>query len=184
MIDLETSISATKLIESEGCYFGIFDFVSPVNRAGMWDALFQAAKHKAGRQEWGALFFLNQSWIDFAGEGALLSWITLFDGVFKVEVRILAEEPKIEFGEEEKEHFLGEGREHLLYCPSGSIVVDPLTRLGSASLCPLITVMPGTYRVGFVRNDDEESKHEFLEGESQYPANEGPNWIIYMQREG
>ena len=184
MTGRETSVSATKLIESEECYFGIFDFVSPANRPGMWDAKFQAAKRKAGRQECGALFFLNQSWIDFAEEGALLSWITLFDGVFKIEVRILAEEPKVEFGEEEKEHFLGEGKDNLLYCPSGNIVVDSLTRLGSASLCPLITVTPGTYKVGFVGNDDEESKHQFLEGESQYPTNEGPDWIIYMQREG
>ena len=184
MIDLETSVSATKLIESEACYFGIFDFVSPANRPGTWDAEFQAAKRRAGRQEWEALFFLNQSWIDLAGEGALLSWITLFDGVFKIEVRILAEVPKVEFGEEEKDHFLGKGNDNLLYCPSGNIVVESLTRLGSDSLCPLITVTPGTYRVGFVRNDDEESRHQFLEVENQYPANEGPDWIIYMQREG
>src|SRR5215211_1523684 len=184
MIGRETSVSATKLIESEECYFGIFDFDSPANRPGTWGAEFQAAKRKAGRREWEALFFLNQSWVDFAEEGALLSWITLFDGVFKVEVRILAEEPKVAFGKEEKGHFLGEGKDKLLCCPSGNIVVDSLTRLGSASLCPLITVMPGTYGVGFVRNDDEESKHQFLEGEGRYPGNEGPDWIIYMQRVG
>jgi hypothetical protein len=138
----------------------------------------------AGSREWSTLLHLNQSWIDLAVGGALLSWITVFDGVFKIEVRILAEEPKIEFGQEEKEQFLGEGKENLLHCLSGNIVADSLTRLGSNSAYPLITIAPGAYRVGFVRNDDEESKHAFLEGESQYPVNEGPDWIIYMQREG
>lgn len=182
MSSCETLAHATKLVEGRACYFGIFDSVSPANLPGKWDDAFQSAKQMAGRQEWSALFHLNQSRIDLAREGALLSWITLCDGVFKVEVKILAAEPKIEFGE--KGHFLGEGKENLLCCPSGNIVVDSLTQLGSNSVYPLITIMPGTYRVGFVRNEDEESKHQFLEGESQYPANEGPDWIIYMQREG
>jgi hypothetical protein len=149
---------------------------------GKWDDEFQSAKRIAGRQEWTALFHLNQGWIDLALEGALLSWITLFDGVFKVEVRILAEQPKVEFTEEERKQFLGEGKNRL-HCPSGNIVVDSLSRLGSSSL-PVITITPGTYRVGFIRNDDEESNHEFLESESLYPVNEGPDWIIYMQKEG
>ena len=182
MISRETSVSATKLIESEGCYFGLFDLASPPNRPGKWHDEFQTAKRMAGRQEWSVLFHLNQRWIDLAERGALLSWITLFDGVFKVEVRILREEPRVEFSKEEKEHFLGKGKWDLLCCPSGNIVVDSLYRLGSVSLCALITVTPGTYRVGLVRDDDEESKHQFLEGESQYPPNEGPEWIIYMQR--
>ncbi len=184
MSSCETLVQATELIVSEGCYFGIFDSASPVNCPGKWCDEFQAAKRMAGEQEWSALFHLNQSWIDLAGEGALLSWITLFDGVFKVEVRILAEKPKIEFSEEDREQFLGEAKENLLYCPSGNIVVDCLTRLGSNSVCPLVTITPGRYRVGFVRNDDEERKHQFLEGENLYPANDGPDWIIHMQREG
>jgi hypothetical protein len=183
MSSCETLVHATELVEGEGCYFGIFDSASPANCIGKWDDEFQSAKRIAGRQGWSALFHLNQGWINLAVEGALLSWITLFDGVFKVEVRILAEQPKVEFGEEERQQFLGEGKKNLLYCPSGNIVVDSLTRLGSSSV-PLITVTPGTYRVGFVRNDAEESKHTFLESESLYPANEGPDWIIYMQREG
>ena len=178
----ETLVHATEFVEGEGCYFGIFDSASPANCSGKWDDEFQSAQRRAGRQGWSALFQLNQGWIDLAVEGALLSWITLFDGVFKVEVRILAEQPKVEFVEEEREQFLGEGKKNLLHCPSGNIVVDSLTRLGSRSV-PLVTVTPGSYRVGFVRNDTEESKHMFLESERLYPANEGPDWIIYMQRE-
>lgn len=183
MSSCETVVHATKLVVGEGCYFGIFDSASPANCKGKWDDEFQSAKRRARRQGCSALFQLNQGWIDLAVEGALLSWITLFDGVFKVEVRILAEQPKVEFGEEEREQFLGDGKNNLLYCPSGNILVDSLTRLGSGSV-PLITITPGTYRVGFIRNDAEESKHMFLESESLYPANEGPDWIIYMQREG
>jgi hypothetical protein len=179
----ETVVHATALVVGDCCYFGIFDSNSLVNCGGKWDEAFQSAKRLAGREGWSALFHLNQSWIDLAGEGALLSWITLFDGVFKVEVRLLPDQPVVEFGEEERRQFLGEGKKNLLYCPSGNIVVDSLARLGSSSV-PLITVAPGTYKVGFVRNDSEESKHEFLDDESLYPVDEGPDWIIYLQREG
>lgn len=183
MSGCETLGFATKLVEGEGCYYGIFDLASAANRPGKWDDEYQAAKQMAGGQEWSALFHLNQSWIDLAGDGELLSWITLFDGVFKVEIRILGEQPKIDFGEEAG-HFLGEGNDNLLNCPSGNMIVESLTRLGSKSMVPLITIRPGTYRVAFVRNDDEESKHQFLENRSLYPVNEGPDWIIYMQRLG
>ena len=183
MSSCETLVHASGWVEGEGCYFGIFDSASPANCKGKWDDEFQSAKRAAGEQGWTALFHLNQGWIDLAVQGALLSWITLFDGVFKVDVRILAEQPKVEFGEEETDCFLGEGKKNLLSCASGKIVVDSLARLGASSL-PLITITPGTYRVGFVRNDAEESKHSFLESKNLYPANEGPDWIIYMQKEG
>ena len=183
MSSCETLVHATKLVEGEGCYFGIFDWASPANCPGKWDDEFDAARRAAGSQKWSALFHLNQGWIDLARQGALLSWITLFDGVFKVELKILAEDSEADFGKKEKEQFLGEGKDNLLHCPSGNIVIDSLSRLGS-SLCPLITIKPGTYRVGFVRNDAEETKHEFLESATLYPANEGPDWIIYMRREG
>ena len=181
MSSCETLNLATKFVEGDCCYFGIFDLGSSSNRPEKWDEAFRTAKQMARRQEWKALFHLNQGWIDLAGEGELLSWITLFDGVFKVELRILGEQSKFEFGAEAKGDFLGERKENLLNCPSGNIAVDSLSRLGSTSMTPLIITKPGTYRVAFVRNVDEESKHEFLEDRSQYPTNDGPDWLIYMQ---
>jgi len=174
--------SLTELVEGESCYYGIFDLASAANQPGKWEDEFQAAKEKAGSEEWSALFHLNQSWIDLAGQGELLSWITLFDGVFKVEIRILGEQAKFEFGEEAARHFLGERKENLLNCRSGKIIVESLTRLGSTSLIPLITITPGRYRVAFVRNDDEEIKHQCLDDRSLYSDDEGPDWKIYMQR--
>ena len=44
--------------------------------------------------------------------------------MFKVDVRILAEGSKVEFGEEESNVFLGDGKKNVLDCPSGNIVVD------------------------------------------------------------
>lgn len=180
---VETLLQATKLIESEGCYFGIFDSASPANVSGKWVETYQAAKQLAAGEEWSALLHFNQSWIDLAKQRFLLSWITVFDGVFKVDVRLLAEKPNTEFGAAEHSDFLGEEEENLLYCPSGNIVVDNLIGLGSNPIAPLVTITPGTYRVAFLRNSDEESKHVFLEDRSKYPDDEGPDWLIYMQQE-
>ena len=73
MFSRKTSTHASKLIQSDDCYFGIFDQSSSVNRPGKWDAEFQEAKRRAGKQEWSALFHLNQIWIDLAVEGSLLT---------------------------------------------------------------------------------------------------------------
>ena len=183
MFAYETTFCSSKLIRDTALYLGIFDYTSSANRPGKWDALFQDARRKAGRQKWQALFHLNGSWIDFAREGHLLSWITLFHGVFKVEIKLLSENPQIEFEESETKRFLGEGKRNRLYCPSGKIIVASLEDLGKNSIVPLATIQPGWYKVEFFCDDNKESEHSFLEDESQYPVDDGPDWIIYMQRE-
>ena len=182
MFAYETTICATKLIYDDALYLGIFDFASPVNSLGKWDGLFYDAERKAGSEHWQTLFYLNDSWVELAQQGQLLSWITLFHGVFKVELRLLAETPQIEFEENETKHFLGDGKANRLFCPTGEIVVASLGDLGTDLIVPFVKIESGWYRVGFNCDDEKENEHYFLEDETQYPTDSSPDWIIYMQR--
>lgn len=183
MFPYETRLCATKLIYDDALYLGIFDYASPVNRPDKWDELFSDAKRKAGWwKQWQSLFYFNDSWIELAQKGHLLSWITLFHGVFKVELRLLAETPQIEFEENETNHFLGEGKANRLFCPTGEIVLASLGDLGTDKIVPLATIESGWYKVAFYCDSEKENDHYFLEDEAEYPTNSNPDWIIYMQR--
>ena len=182
MFSYETTLCATKLIYDDALYLGIFDYASPANRPDKWDELFSDAKRKAGIESWQSLFYLNDSWIELAEQGYLLSWITLFHGVFKVELRLLSEVPQIEFKKNEIKHFLGEGKANRLFCPTGEIVIASLGDLGTNKIVPLTTIESGWYKVGFYCDDEKENDHYFLEDETQYPADSSPDWIIYLQR--
>ena len=183
MFDYETTICGTELIEDNALYLGIFDCASAINQLGKWDEIFKDAERKAGRKHWQTLIYLNANWGELAQQGQVLSWITLFDGVFKVELRLLPEIPQIEFKENETEHFLGDGKTNRLFCPTGEIVVASLGDLGTALIVPLATIEAGWYKVGFYCDDERENEHYFLEDKTQYPADSTPDWIIYMQRE-
>jgi hypothetical protein len=182
MFDYESRVLATKLIKDEALYLGVFDVDSPANTAKQWENLSEKARRDAGRKSWQALFHFNGGWVRLAEKGELLSWITLFDGVFKVELRLLSENPQIAFKESETNFFLGEGKFNRLYCPSGKIAVASLGDLGTDLIIPMAIVEAGCYKAAFYC-DDQENDHYFLEDESEYPAGDGPDWIIYLQRE-
>ena len=183
MFAYETTLCGTKLVTDAALYLGIFDYASPVNKLGEWEVLFHDAERKAGNEQWKTLYYFNDYWAKLAKQGHILSWITLFDGVFKAELRLLADNPQIEFKETETEHFLGDGKATRLFCPTGKIVVASLGDLGTEIITPLATLESGWYKVGFFCDEEKESEHHFLEDETQYPADSSPDWIIYMQRE-
>lgn len=183
MFDYESTVLATKLIKDNALYLGIFDIDSPVNRANQWENLFDKAKQGAGRESWQTLFYFNGNWIDFAEKGELLSWITLFHGVFKAELRLLPENPQTVFKENETKKFLGEGKYNRLYCPSGKIAVASLADLGNDSISAMAEVDAGWYKVAFYIDDEKENEHFFLEDESEYPVGDSPDWIIFLQKE-
>src|SRR5438309_5427212 len=113
MREVNALCSATKLIKVSSCYAGLFDCGSAVNQAGQWDAAWQYVRsHDDGPF---AIYRLNQYWIDYQNSRNLAAWITLFHGIFKLEVHVLPDQPEREFTSRESEAFLGgEDREHLL----------------------------------------------------------------------
>lgn len=183
MFDYESRVLSTKLIKDDALYLGVFDISSSANTVNQWDKIFDKAKKDAGKESWQTLFYINDGWINLAEKGELLSWITLFHGVFKVELRLLPENPQIAFRENEKKHFLGQGKYNRLYCASGKITVASLGNLGTDLILPMAEIDSGWYKFAFYCDEEKESDHYFLEDESEYPADDSPDWIIYMQKE-
>ena len=68
-----------------------------------------------------------------------------------------------------------------LICPTGRLIVGCLGSLGQQQT-PAVTVEPGTYRVNFTCDDEEENKHMELEARSDYPPGEGPDWRLVLNR--
>ena len=182
MFAYDSSFCATKLIKDNSLYLGIFDLSSSVNSVGKFMSLFHEAERKSRKDAWLTLGHFNESWINLAEQGELLSWITLFHGVFKVELRLLTEIPQVEFNKNETNRFLGDGEANRIFLPTGEIVVASLGDLGTELSMPLAKIESGWYRVGFFCDHEKENEHTFLEEESEYPADSSPDWILYLQR--
>lgn len=182
MFAYDSLFCATKLIKDNSLYLGIFDIASSVNCVGKFMSLFHEAERNSRKDPWLTLGHFNESWIQLAEQGELLSWITLFHGVFKVELRLLAEIPQIEFTENEINRFLGDGEANRIFFPTGEIVVASLGDLGTELIIPLSIIESGWYRVGFFCDHEKENEHNFLDEGSEYPTDSSPDWILYLQR--
>ncbi|MBI2931055.1 MAG: hypothetical protein HYY16_05340 [Planctomycetes bacterium] len=167
-----------KLVKTEGCYLGIFDRASPVNDPRIpW-----RARRVLTHPETDIADF-NAFWGRFQDRGDLLAWIVLFDGVFKGEFTVWPEETPREFTPAQYEPFLGhETRERYLVCPTGELIIASLRELGSPALEPAVTVQPGVYQLGLTVDATQEMEHEFLHDPDAYPEDDGPDFVIEMQR--
>jgi hypothetical protein len=60
--------------------------------------------------------------------------------------------------------------------------VASLHELGAADLRPVVEVEPGTYRVDFAEDFEEVNKHYEFDGEIDYPASDGPDWVLTLRQ--
>ncbi|MDQ3327239.1 MAG: hypothetical protein M3506_01765 [Chloroflexota bacterium] len=128
-----------------------------------------------------ALYHFNQLWLDAAARGEILTWIVLFNGVFKVALEMMPPDRPLEHADEQRGGFLSD-EPSLLSCPNGRILVASLDRLGQGDLEPLAVIEPGLYRAALSKDYDREPDHWFLENETEYPASDGPAWLIRLQK--
>jgi hypothetical protein len=172
-----------RLIKTEGCYVGIFDLASEANSPGRFDAFLRQAGDdaKAAGEDWKHIYYFNQKWVDAAVRGEVLSWIVVFDGVFKVAVDLIPPGPPLAPTGQQVRSLLA-GEVYRLNCPSGAVTIDSLSHLGRRGLTPMLTVEPGTYLITLTRDSEQEGKHELLESLSDYALSAGPDWRICMQR--
>jgi hypothetical protein len=178
-------VVATTVLKTEGMYLGIFDRASPANSPGRFRRTLEEAQRLAGRQGWKGIPHFNKLWGDLARAGAVLAWVLVFDGVFRIRLEVLPPRSADTPGAGDVGTFLGTaGPSASLLCPSGEIVVAPLLQLGDASLRPLVTVTPGLYAASIRGNTKEEAKHEFLDDVDEYPAADGPDWELTLQHTG
>ena len=174
---------ASALVKTEGMYMGVLDRQSSANTPQRFEQLLQEARSPAGVESWATIPRLNALLEDLAAAGVLLSWVLVFDGVFRVCVGVLPEGPEGSAALQRPTAFVGEtGPEAFLSCPSGEIVVESLHRLGDPAVRPLVRVSPGRYRVRLGGEEEEQAKHQFLDDVATYPEGDGPDWILYLQQ--
>jgi hypothetical protein len=176
---------AETILKTFGCYVGIFDLISEMNKQERYYSGFEQAKAKAkeNNHSWATLFYFNNQFISRARKGEILAWTLLFGGCFKVRIQIFSDEQDLILSEEQIRHFLGKEAYDLI-CPSGKIAVESLENAGNPHLQAVLELEPGIYRVGLSLDFDEVGKHEFLESEKEYPENDGPDWFIVMKKVG
>jgi hypothetical protein len=111
-------------------------------------------------------------------------WTLLFDGVFRVQVDVWPSASTVERDAEREHGFVGrQDGEGLLFCPSGQLVVEAISRLGEPALRTIVVVPPGADRVRLESNDDEVMEHSFLEAPAAYVETGRPDWRLLLARE-
>ncbi len=166
--------------KTEGMYLAVFDALSPANTPGKWDEAWNLSGSQSVSEPYLRLFFFNDFWADYATSHHLLAWTLIFDGVYRTEIVVSPNE--INNSEQEPQSFIG-AKDTLaqLWCPSGELVVTSLYELG-VPITTSIKVLPGLYEVLLSVNEEQESKHQFLENISDYPDQDGPDYTLYFRR--
>jgi hypothetical protein len=169
------------LIKTAGCYLGIFDQASAVHRQESLSSIFEGgrvAAERAGNPSL-SLFYIAERFVQRARRGEILVWIVLFDGCFKAQIKVLSKDEEFVPEKMHNSKFLAD-EIHDLDCPTGRVVVTSLHNLGDVNLSPTIEIDPGLYRVGLIQDLEQETKHEFLDQEINYPATDRADWYLSL----
>jgi hypothetical protein len=173
-------------IKTSSLYAGICDQQSPANIDGFMDDLLAAAHREAQEEGFGAghgVFLFNTVLMRRAEQGEILTWPLLYDGVFRCEFKIHAADAALSPRAPARDN-LGSGRvTGKLHFPSGRVIVSCLRGLGESrpSAVPVATIEPGWYEVTLTRDDAMEARHALLESASDYPTDDGPDWMIELR---
>lgn len=173
-------MNTTALVKCSDAYIAVFDDGSACNRAGhfkeSWDKAWDFEKNSPGAfkgatgpgdlEQAGDRF--SQYWNHRMSEGEILVW-NPGSGVYRVEVRLLAAKPRRKLSEEK-----------LLACPTGKLLIAGLDELGGR-ITAAATVPPGRYRAGLEIRESEHKKHWLLKDSSEYPPQDGPDFIVTLQ---
>lgn len=175
-----------QLVQTGTMYAAIYDEGSPVNIPGFFDNEFAACiqhVHEKGLEDFHCLFEFNRRLRNRALRGELLPWTFMEDGIFLA--RITIERP-VGAGETSAPSLesLGLGGSPIaadLVCPIGRLIVSCLGKCGEINHCA-VNLEPGTYRIEFCVDPDEEPKHAGLSQLSSYPPGAGPDWKLTVRK--
>ena len=185
---------APVIVNADGCYLAVLDLESPANReghyqegrklsydfdgpgSGKWDSGSADLDFKKANDR------MEQYWAQQQEKGDILSWVSL-SGVYKVSLELITDPDFSAFPSGQRTAFSG-GRdiEWELHCPSGRLAVVSLKELGGPGISAAWTVEPGTYRAGLEEIEAETRRHYKVDTVSGYPAGEGPDFILRLQR--
>jgi hypothetical protein len=171
------------LIKTQGCYLGMFDRSAAIQREETLSSIFAkgTADAEEAHKSRAALFYINERFLQRTRRGEILVWVVLFDGCFKARIKVLTNGEVLVPERMSPVAFLAD-EIHPLRCPTGNLVVASLHGLGSPDLLSTIDIEPGTYQVRLFQDAEEEAKHMFLDQERDYPANDGPDWCLVLNR--
>lgn len=169
------------LVKTGSLYAAIYDERSPVNVEGFMSDLLLRAKNDPQANAFGgggSLFLFNGYLMEHARRGELLPWTLLLDGVFNCDAQVApsAPQPAAPIQNLGLDELAG-----VLKVPSGRLVVSCLGDLGKRH-SPILHVDPGGYHVAIRRISEREARHWFIDSEADYPANDGPDWVIRLSR--
>jgi hypothetical protein len=172
------------VLATEGLHLAFFDLGSPANRPGLADEAFDiAGRIVYGKYELDGDIF-HKFWAALGRKRELLVWSLIFDGVYRIDIRVCLERQTVGKAPDGKSHFLGDNSGNpRLWCPSGALSVACLQDVGSPSLRPIVQIPSGMYRVSSVADHNQQASHEFLDEVEQYRDGDGPDWILYLQRQ-
>ena len=125
----------------------------------------------------------NQYLMEMHSRERGLNWSLIMPGTYKSRICVLQPTPQLPFKKDLVSSFcygISSGKEPVIELSSGRILISPTFSIGIQAK-PVINVEPGRYRVGLLRNLEEEEKHYFIESVDDYPIPDGPDWTIYLQ---
>ena len=169
-------------VKTTSLYAGICDQRSPANIDGFMDDLLNAAHREAQQEGFAAghgVFLFNSVLMRRAEQGDILTWPLLYDGVFGCRFAVL--KPGERGASQSADVPRAARVAGRLNFPSGQVIISCLRRLGPRAKSS-ITVPPGWYEVTITRDENMESRHALLENEADYPADEGPDWVVELRR--
>jgi hypothetical protein len=177
------AVRAEAYVTTHSLYAAIYDEFSPANVKGFVERELEAGRQEirdARRDEILTLFAFNGRLMSCAARGELLAWTLFLDGVFRAVVEVGAPLGPDASPSTLIDNLGGPLTADLVF-PTGRLVVGCLSRLGLPQ-APAATVEPGTYRVHFTRDYEEEDRHTLLQSRSDYPPGEGPDWKVAINR--
>ena len=179
MVVSETSQSLVT-VKTDGMYLAMFDLLSVVNSPNKWEEAMKEAHTLSASEPYKRMLHFNNIWSEYAASKCLLAWTFNFDGVYRV--KVVVSSMGADTMELEAEPFIGvEDGGAQLRCPSGQLVISSLHDLGNLSMISA-TVLPGLYKVLLKVDWEQQDKHQFLERIDDYPSQDGPDWVLYLQK--
>lgn len=168
------------LVRSLDLLISIYDFGSPARVPGEYQRAFKEANNMKG----GRVVFPDRL-LEYERSQDLLSWIVVFDGVYKIEIRVSEYLHTLDLSGRLSRSFLCHSESpRYLRCPTGKVMLASPYGLGSEDVLPtaMISLLPGVYQVGLEWNLVEEQKHWHFDRASEYPEGDGPDGVLYLGR--
>lgn len=176
--------AAASVLVKADVYLAVLDAASPANKNGLFqESLDRAWDRVGGPTATGKLDLVNdcveQYWAHRQAAGEVLVWGP-GSGVYRVEFRLSKFAPKVPAAGRDGAGFLGKaGSAGKLSCPSGDLIVGPLSALGGGKTA--VRVPQGLRRIVLEENPEQVRRHWGLGDASAYEDGGEPDFVLWIE---